>query len=104
MTEKDNNTGHRYFVYVRKSTNDDENQQRSISDQLAEIRDLVRKEGLEVVDTLAELQSAKYKGRPVFNEMLARIETGEADGIIAWHPDRLARNALDGGKIVDMLD
>jgi len=36
--------------------------------------------------------------------MLKRIERGEADGIIAWHPDRLARNSIDGGKIIYALD
>ena len=30
--------------------------------------------------------------------MLKKIEKGEAQGIISWHPDRLARNSIDGGK------
>jgi DNA invertase Pin-like site-specific DNA recombinase len=36
--------------------------------------------------------------------MLQRIGRGEADGIIAWHPDRLARNAVDGGQVIHFLD
>ena len=36
--------------------------------------------------------------------MLARLEKGEAEGLIAWHPDRLARNSVDGGHIVYLLD
>jgi hypothetical protein len=36
--------------------------------------------------------------------MLRRIRKGEAVGILAWHPDRLARNAVDGGEIIDLLD
>ena len=36
--------------------------------------------------------------------MLKRIEAGEANGILAWHPDRLARNSIDGGQIVYLLD
>src|SRR3546814_21198901 len=36
--------------------------------------------------------------------MLRRIERGDAEGIIAWHPDRLARNSVDGGRIVYLLD
>ena len=36
--------------------------------------------------------------------MLDFIEAGGADGIIAWHPDRLARNAFDGGRIIDLID
>lgn len=36
--------------------------------------------------------------------MLKRIERGEAEGIVTWHPDRLARNSLDGGRIIYLLD
>jgi hypothetical protein len=36
--------------------------------------------------------------------MLSFLQAGEADGIISWHPDRLARNSVDGGQIVYLLD
>jgi DNA invertase Pin-like site-specific DNA recombinase len=36
--------------------------------------------------------------------MLKKLEKGEANGILAWHPDRLARNSVDGGKIIYLLD
>jgi len=36
--------------------------------------------------------------------MLDRICAGEASEILAWHPDRLARNSIDRGKIIYMLD
>ena len=36
--------------------------------------------------------------------MLNRIEKGEANGILAWHADRLARNSVDGGRIIYLLD
>ena len=32
------------------------------------------------------------------------IEKGFAQGIVSWHPVRLARNSLDGGKIIYLLD
>ncbi len=99
-----NNDNGQYFIYVRKSTGGEERQARSIDDQLAEIRELVAKENLQVVGSYEESQSAMSKGRPHFNEMLTRIEAGEADGIIAWHPDRLARNAFDGGHVIDLID
>ena len=36
--------------------------------------------------------------------MMGRIESGEASGILAWHPDRLARNSVDGGRVIYAVD
>ena len=44
-----------------------------------------------------EKQSAKVPGRPLFNKMMKEIETFGGN-ILAWNPDRLARNSVDGGK------
>ncbi len=99
-----NNHTRKFFIYTRKSTDTEDRQVRSISDQLAELKSLALKENIEVVDIFVEKQTAKVPGRPVFNEMLLRIEQNEASGILAWHPDRLARNSVDGGKIIYLLD
>jgi len=99
-----NNQTKKFFIYTRKSTDDKDRQVRSISDQLSELKDLALKEQLEVVDVFVEKQTAKIPGRPVFNEMMSRMEAGEASGILAWHPDRLARNSVDGGKIIYLVD
>ena len=99
-----NNQTKKFFIYTRKSTDDKDRQVRSISDQLAELKCLALKEQLEVVDVFVEKQTAKIPGRPVFNEMIERMEKGEASGILAWHPDRLARNSVDGGKIIYLVD
>jgi site-specific DNA recombinase len=94
----------KYFLYVRKSTDDPKRQVRSLEDQAKEAMQLAAKEGIEIIRMPDESRTAKVPGRPIFNEMLQRIEKGEAQGIIAWHPDRLSRNALDGSRIVDLLD
>ena len=99
-----NNHTRKFFIYTRKSTDTEDRQVRSISDQLAELKELVIKENIDVIDIFVEKQTAKTPGRPVFNEMLQRIENNEASGILAWHPDRLARNSVDGGKIIYLLD
>jgi site-specific DNA recombinase len=99
-----NDTQRKFFLYVRKSTDDADRQVRSIADQLAEARELAERDGVVIADTYIEKETAKKPGRPVFNKMMERIEQGEASGIIAWHPDRLARNSLDGGRIIWLVD
>ena len=94
----------KYFLYARKSTDDEERQQLSIPAQIDELRTFAEKEGLNIVDTVIESKTAKVPGRELFNRLLERIEKGEAQGILAWHPDRLARNAVDAGRIVYLLD
>ena len=94
----------KYFLYARKSTDAEDKQVLSIEAQLAELKEYARREELEIVDVLVESKTAKKPGRPIFAEMLSRIEAGEANGIIAWNPDRLARNAVDGGHIINLID
>ena len=67
-------------------------------------KEFAAKEKLEIVASLSEAQTAKEPGRKVFAEILDRICAGEAGGILAWHPDRLARNSIDGGKVIYLLD
>ena len=94
----------KFFLYARKSTDVEDMQVLSIEAQVNELRELAKKEGLEIVDELIEKKSAKIPGREIFNSMLDRIEKGDANGIISWHPDRLARNSVDGGRIIYLLD
>jgi len=91
-----------YMIYCRKSSDDEDRQVLSIPSQESEISKGFGE--LHVVDRYGEEYSAKAPGRPLFDEMIRRIERGEAEGIIAWHPDRLARNSVDGGKIIYLLD
>ena len=95
----------RYFIYCRKSTESDDRQALSIESQESEVRRaFLGRSDMEMVGIFREAYSAKAPGRTIFDDMLKRIERGEAEGIIAWHPDRLARNSLDGGRLIFLLD
>ena len=92
-----------YFLYARKSTDVEDKQVHSIEDQTAVLRKFAEKEGLNVLDQFEERRSAKVPGRPVFNGMMKRVQRGEAQGIICWKLDRLARNPVDGGQVQWLL-
>ena len=92
------------FLYARKSTDELERQVLSIEAQMFELREYAKKENLNIVREFVESKTAKEPGREIFNEMIASIEKNEAEGILAWHPDRLARNSIDGGRIIYLVD
>ncbi|MBM3245125.1 MAG: hypothetical protein FJZ15_04950, partial [Candidatus Omnitrophica bacterium] len=94
----------KYFLYARKSTDTEDKQVLSIQSQLTEVKQYAAQQGLEIAQEFEEARTAKSPGRPIFDEMIKRIEKGEASGIIAWHPDRLARNSIDGGKVIYLVD
>jgi site-specific DNA recombinase len=94
---------HKFFFYARKSTDVEDKQVLSIEAQLTELREYAKRENIEISAELVEKQSAKVPGRPIFNKLLNDIEKF-GGSILAWHPDRLARNSVDGGRVIYLLD
>ncbi len=94
----------KFFLYARKSTDVEDKQVLSIDAQITELRTFAKNEKLEIVHEFVEKRTAKIPGRPIFGEMMRQIEKGKANGILAWHPDRLARNSVDGGQIIYFVD
>ncbi|HEV2412264.1 MAG TPA: recombinase family protein [Candidatus Saccharimonadales bacterium] len=95
----------RYVLYARKSTEDENRQVRSIDDQIKECRKLAYELGLNVVDVIRETKSAKKPGqRPLFFGMIQDIVAEKYDAVLCWHPDRLSRNMLESGQIIQLLD
>lgn len=94
----------KYFLYARRSSDESSDKQAlSIDSQIDALKRLAKDEGMHIVETLTESRSAKELGRPVFAEMLRRISKGEANGILCWKLDRLARNMPEGSQVIDML-
>ena len=94
----------KYFIYCRKSSDREDRQILSTDAQKRLLQDYADANNLTIVDTYVENQTAYKTGRPMFNEMLERLEKGEAEGIIAYHLTRIARNSFDGGRTIYMID
>lgn len=89
-----------YVLYARKSSESEDRQVLSIDSQIRELKDIAQRERVQVAEVLTETRSAKAPGRPVFSEMMRRVNRGEVAGILCWKMDRLSRNPLDSGVVL----
>lgn len=97
----------KYVIYLRKSTDDEQKQVRSLDDQETECKELARWLGLKERQIIIRKESASAKisgNRPIFDEVIKGFMTGKYHGLIAWSPDRLSRNMKEGGEIIEMID
>ncbi|MBH2007446.1 recombinase family protein [Candidatus Saccharibacteria bacterium] len=97
----------RYAIYLRKSTDTEDRQVRSLDDQKAECLLLARQLNIVVrqEDIFIESASAKTSGnRPIFDGLLNGFKTKKYHGLLAWSPDRLSRNMKEAGEIIEMID
>jgi site-specific DNA recombinase len=88
----------RYIAYLRKSTEDEE---RQVLSKAAQKDNIIKCfPDLQIVEWFDDSKSAfKPNQRISFQKMLDRIDAGKADGIVAWHPDRISRNEVDASAI-----
>jgi len=89
-----------FFLYSRKSTESEDRQILSIDSQIRELKEVAERTAAVILEILSEARSAKAPGRPVFNTMMERVKKGEAEGILCWKLDRLARNPVDAGALI----
>src|SRR3990167_10362580 len=98
------NTKIKYFLYARKSSESEDRQVQSIDDQTNRLKKLAQDLHLDIKKTYIEAKSAKKpNNRPIFDEMIQRIENGDANGILCWQINRLSRNPIDSGKLSWLL-
>src|SRR3990167_3864474 len=94
----------KYFLYARKSSESEDRQVQSIDDQINRLKKFASDFNLDIKKIYTEAKSAKKpSNRPVFTEILERIENGEANGILCWQINRLSRNPIDSGKLSWLL-
>lgn len=91
------------ILYLRKSTESEDRQVRSLESQLDVLSEIAEKEGLVIDKIFKENKSAKAPGRPEFNKMIKLIEKNPGATVLVWKLDRLARNSVDDGMIKWLL-
>jgi len=102
-----------YVIYARKSTEDKEKQPVSVETQIFECKRYADSNKLTVFnpdEPLQEDKSAMVAGkRAVFDKMIQELnkvpeKSRKYNSILCWAPDRLSRNMLEAGMIIDLLD
>lgn len=102
MTEPVNRL--RFGLYARKSSTGEDRQILSIESQLEVLHELADKDQLNIAKIYQDAGSAhKVDNRPQFNQLLQDLKQGKIDAILCWKFDRLARNMIEGGMVIDAL-
>ncbi len=93
----------KYFGYVRIS---DDKQKKGVSPkvQRRDISAFASNRDIDIVEWFVEIETAAKAGRRIFTKMLARLEKGEAEGVIFHKIDRSARNLDDWNMVGRLVD
>ncbi|NCN82762.1 MAG: recombinase family protein [Candidatus Pacebacteria bacterium] len=95
----------KWIIYCRKSTDTEDKQIESLPAQKKELLDLAKRSGFnQIVKIYTESHSAFHPGRPEFNDMIDRLYKGEANAVMVWAGNRIARNSKDAGSFIYAMD
>src|SRR5687768_10861256 len=86
----------RAAIYCRISS-DPRDTGLGVERQRQECHELAAARGWEVVRTIVGNDVSAYSGkrRQGYEQLLADVEAGAVDVVVAWHPDRLHRSPLE---------
>jgi site-specific DNA recombinase len=93
-----------YDSYARLSWNPNTRELEKIETQLADNSRVIDRMGGTLGEPLSDGLSAWKRGvrRPGWERLLERVESGESDGIVVWHTDRLFRQPRDLERLIDL--
>lgn len=90
--------------YTRKSTEDEGRQVQSHEDQVKENQRMAEKYGEMINKTFSDSKTGKKPYiRPDFGEMMKLIYEEKVRHLYCWRINRLARNMVEGGMIIEAL-
>lgn len=92
-------------IYARISR-DREGAGLGVDRQRKDCEELAARLGWTVVDTFTDNDISAFSGkrRPGYDAMRAALESGRAQAVIAWHPDRLHRRPIELESFIDLCD
>ena len=95
----------RAAVYTRISS-DPGNSMLGVKRQEADCRQLAERKGWQVVETYTDNDVSAYSGkrRPAYEKMLADLEAGTVNAVIAYDLDRLHRSPKELERFFDVVD
>lgn len=88
-----------YGKYLRKSTEEAERQVLSLDSQDDNVTRLFGHLKISKEKFRESKSAFNPHCRPHFTHLMELIDTGKINGILAWHPDRLARNEVEAAEI-----
>ncbi|OGC79854.1 hypothetical protein A3K01_03965 [candidate division WWE3 bacterium RIFOXYD1_FULL_43_17] len=93
----------KYVMYCRKSTDESNKQVQSLATQWRMLTDFVKDNDLDCSYFFQEAKSAMDENnRPDFNKMVELITEGKVDSILVSHLDRLSRNRVEIGRLIQL--
>ena len=92
--------GGKFLGYIRVSTAGQEQDGHSLDGQAARLRLLAEAEGLELLEIVQDVESGA-KQRDNLDAAWARVQSGEAEGLVIMRLDRLGRSLRDLAALKD---
>lgn len=92
-------------VYLRISE-DRTGKEAGVVRQEKECRELAERLGWQIVDYYADNGISAYNGkrrRPQYERLKDDLRAGRIDAIVAWHPDRMYRQAKELEAVIDLI-
>lgn len=95
----------RAVIYLRISS-DPTNTEDGVTRQRTDCQALADRLGYEVLEVYRDNDISAYSGkpRPEYDRMIEAVEAGTVDAIVAWHPDRLYRRAVELERFVAVAE
>jgi len=98
-------TGARAALYLRISS-DPSGQRAGVQRQADECAELIESRGWTVAATFEDNDRSAFSGRrrEGYEQLLAAVEAGSVDAVVAWHPDRLHRSPTELERFIDLVE